>query len=153
AVAFGVAACGEKSESESGGAEKQALSLALDFYPNPDHAGIYMAEERGYFEEAGLDVSISAPSDPSAPLKLVASGKADLAITYEPEVVLAHEQGLAVTAVAALVNQPLTSLIWLQSSGIKGVPDLAGRTVATAGIPYQEAFLTTILNRAGVAPE
>ncbi len=152
ALALALAACGEKSEDESGGKEKQSLSLALDFYPNPDHAGIYMAQERGFFEEAGLDVSISAPSDPSAPLKLVASGKTDLAITYEPEVVLAHEQGLPVTAVAALVNRPLTSLIWLRSSGIKGVAGLAGKTVATAGIPYQEAFLTTILNRAKVDP-
>jgi putative hydroxymethylpyrimidine transport system substrate-binding protein len=153
ASAFVITACGEKSESEGGAKEKQAVSLALDFYPNPDHAGIYMAEEKGFFEEAGLDVSISSPTDPSAPLKLVAGGKVDLAISYEPEVVLAHEQELPVTAVAALVNQPLTSLIWLQSSGIKGVPDLEGKTVATAGIPYQEAFLTTILNRAKVPPE
>jgi putative hydroxymethylpyrimidine transport system substrate-binding protein len=153
ALALGLAACGEKSESESGGSEKQQLSLALDFYPNPDHAGIYMAQEKGFFEEAGLEVAISSPSDPSAPLKLVASGRADLAISYEPEVVLAHQQELPVTAVAALVNRPLTSLIWLQSSGIKGVSGLEGKTVATAGIPYQEAFLTTILNRAGVPPE
>jgi putative hydroxymethylpyrimidine transport system substrate-binding protein len=152
-LAFVITACGEKSESGGGAKEKQAVSLALDFYPNPDHAGIYMAQEKGFFEEAGLDVSISSPTDPSAPLKLVAGGKADLAISYEPEVVLAHEQELPVTAVAALVNQPLTSLIWLQSSGIKGVGDLEGKTVATAGIPYQEAFLTTILNRAKVPPE
>ena len=97
ALALGLAACGEKSET-GGDGETQALSLALDFYPNPDHAGIYVAQEKGYFEEAGLDVSISAPSDPAAPLKLVATGKSDLAITYEPEVVLAHEQGLPVTA-------------------------------------------------------
>jgi putative hydroxymethylpyrimidine transport system substrate-binding protein len=153
ALALGLAACGEKSETESGGDQKQPLSLALDFYPNPDHAGIYMAEKQGYFAEAGLDVSISSPSDPSAPLKLVAAGKTDLAISYEPEVVLANEKGLPVTAVAALVNRPLTSLIWLQSSGIKGVPDLEGKTVAFAGIPYQEAFLTTILERAGISPD
>jgi putative hydroxymethylpyrimidine transport system substrate-binding protein len=152
-LAFGLAACGEKSESESGGKQKQALSLALDFYPNPDHAGIYMAQKEGFFEEAGLDVSITAPSDPSAPLKLVATGKTDLAITYEPEVVLAHEQELPVTAIAALVNRPLTSLIWLRGSGIKGVADLKGKTVATAGIPYQDAFLRTILTGAGVNPE
>ncbi|MGD9736312.1 MAG: ABC transporter substrate-binding protein [Solirubrobacterales bacterium] len=151
ALALSLAACGEKSEDESG-VERQSLSLALDFYPNPDHAGIYMAQEEGFFDEAGLDVAISAPSDPSAPLKLVAAGKSDLAITYEPEVVLAREQGLPVVAIAALVNRPLTSLIWLQSSGIKGVADLQGKTVATAGIPYQDAFLKTILERAGVDP-
>jgi len=152
ALALGLAACGEKSESEGGGKEKQALSLALDFYPNPDHAGIYMAEKEGFFAEAGLDVAISAPSDPSVPLRLVATGKSDLAISYEPEVVLAHQQGLPVIAIAALVNRPLTSMIWLRSSGIKGVPDLAGKTVAYAGIPYQEAFLKTILARAQVDP-
>jgi putative hydroxymethylpyrimidine transport system substrate-binding protein len=146
ALAFGLAACGEKSEDTTG--ESQPLSLTLDFYPNPDHAGIYMAQKLGYFEEAGLDVSIAAPSDPAAPLKLLAAGRTDLAISYEPEVVLAHEQGLPVTAVAAIVNRPLTSLIWLANSGIKGIADLKGKTVAYAGIPYQEAFLKTILGRA-----
>ncbi len=150
ALALTLAACGEKSE-ETGGSERQALSLTLDFYPNPDHAGIYMAEKLGYFEEAGLDVSIAAPSDPAAPLKLVAAGKTDLAVSYEPEVVLAQQQGLPVVAVAALVDRPLTSLIWLRKSGIKSVADLAGKTVADAGIPYQEAFLKTILARAKVA--
>lgn len=150
-LALGLAACGEKSEG--GGGERQPFSLTLDFYPNPDHAGIYMAQEQGYFEEAGLDVSIAAPSDPSAPLKLVAAGQTDLAISYEPELLLAHEQGLDVVAVGALVNRPLTSLIWLKKSGIKGVADLRGKTIATAGIPYQDAFLKTILGRVKLKPE
>lgn len=150
ALALGLAACGEKSEDES--TEAQPLGLTLDFYPNPDHAGIYMAEKLGYFDEAGLDVSIETPSDPAAPIKLVAAGQSDLAISYEPEVALAHEQGLDVVAIGALVNQPLTSMIWLQKSGIKGVADLRGKTVATAGIPYQDAFLETILERAKLSP-
>ncbi len=119
ALALGLAACGEKSEDETG--KTEALSLTLDFYPNPDHAGIYMAQKLGYFEEAGLDVEIQTPSDPAAPLKLLAAGRTDLAISYEPEVILAREQGLDVQAVAALVNRPLTSMIWLKKSGIKGV--------------------------------
>jgi putative hydroxymethylpyrimidine transport system substrate-binding protein len=150
ALALGLTACGEKSEDASTTA--QPLSLTLDFYPNPDHAGIYMAQELGYFEEAGLDVSIDAPSDPAAPLKLVAAGQSDLAISYEPEVALAHEKGLDLVAIAALVNRPLTSLIWLGDSGIKGVGDLKGKTVATAGIPYQQAFLRTILSRVQLTP-
>lgn len=149
-LTLGLAACGEKSEDTSG--ERQPVSLTLDFYPNADHAGIYMAQKLGYFEDAGLDVSIETPSDPAAPLKQVAAGRSDLAISYEPEVVLAHEQGLGVTAVAAIVNRPLTSLIWLAKSGIKSVADLKGKTVADAGIPYQEAFLKTILARAKLAP-
>jgi putative hydroxymethylpyrimidine transport system substrate-binding protein len=150
ALALGLAACGEKSEG--GSTEAQPLSLTLDFYPNADHAGIYVAQKLGYFEEAGLDVSINAPSDPSAPLKLVAAGQSDLAISYEPEVALARDKGLDVVAIGALVNRPLTSLIWLGKSGIKGVGDLKGKTVATAGIPYQDAFLKTILDRAHLSP-
>jgi len=150
-LAAGLAACGSKSDDTKGEAEK--LTLDLDFYPNPDHAGIYMAQEEGFFKEAGLEVAINSPSDPSAPLKDVAAGHADLAITYEPEVVLAHEEGLDVVAVSALVNRPLTSLMWLKGtgrSGVKGVADLEGKTVSYAGIPYQQAFMRTILNRASV---
>jgi putative hydroxymethylpyrimidine transport system substrate-binding protein len=150
ALAFGLAACGEKSESSSG--ETQPFRLSLDFYPNPDHAGIYMAQKLGYFKDAGLDVGINAPADPSAPIKQVAAGQADLAISYEPEVLLAREQGLDVVAVAALVNRPLTSMIWLKKSGIKGIGGLRGKTIATAGIPYQNAFLKTILARANLSP-
>jgi putative hydroxymethylpyrimidine transport system substrate-binding protein len=150
AAALGLAACGEKSEDASTAA--QPLSLTLDFYPNADHAGIYMAQKLGYFEEAGLDLSIDTPSDPAAPLKLVAAGQSDLAISYEPEVALAHERGLETIAIGALVNRPLTSLIWLAKSGIKGVGDLRGKTLATAGIPYQEAFLKTILARVKLSP-
>ena len=150
ALALGLAACGEKSEDVSG--EAEPLSLTLDFYPNPDHAGIYMAQKLGYFEEAGLDVSIRTPADPAAPIKLLSTGQTDLAISYEPEVLLAHEQDLGLTAVAALVNRPLTSMIWLKESGIGGIKDLRGKTIATAGIPYQDAYLETILARADLTP-
>ncbi|HEX5763650.1 MAG TPA: ABC transporter substrate-binding protein [Solirubrobacterales bacterium] len=145
-----LAACGEKSEDAAG--QPQPFTLTLDFYPNPDHAGIYMAEQLGYFREAGIDVSIQTPSDPAAPIKQVAAGQTDLAISYEPEVVLAAEQGLDVLAVGALVDRPLTSLIWLKESRIGGIADLRGKTIATAGIPYQDAYLETILARARLAP-
>jgi len=150
ALALGLTACGEKSEDVT--AKTQPLSLTLDFYPNPDHAGIYMAQKLGYFEDAGLDVSIHTPSDPAAPVKLLAAGQTDLAISYEPEVLLAKEQGLDVLAVGALVNRPLTSMIWLKKSGIEGIGDLRGKTIATAGIPYQDAYLKTILERAKLSP-
>ncbi len=149
-ASLALGACGEKPEDING--EVQSFDLALDFYPNPDHVGIYLAKKRGYFRDAGLDVSINAPSDPSAPIKQVAAGQTDLAISYEPEVLLAREQGLDVVAVAALVNRPLTSMIWLKDSGIKRITDLRGKTVATAGIPYQDAYLKTILARANISP-
>jgi putative hydroxymethylpyrimidine transport system substrate-binding protein len=143
------AGCGEKSESTTP-SNPQPFSVALDFYVNPDHAGIFEAIDNGYFKDAGLDVQPQTPSDPSAPIKEVATGRVDLAVSYEPEVLLAHDQGLPVKAVAALVPTPLTSMIWLKDSGIKGVKDLRGKTIATAGIPYQDAYLKTILDKAGL---
>ena len=147
-----LAGCGEKEESTSA-ASTEPFTLALDFYVNPDHAGVYTALERGYFEQAGLDVQPQVPSDPAAPIKQVAAGRADLAISYEPEVILARDQGLPVKAVAALVPSPLTSLISLPEAKIRDVTDLRGKTVATAGIPYQADFLETMLDEAGVPPD
>jgi putative hydroxymethylpyrimidine transport system substrate-binding protein len=151
ALAALAAGCGEKSEDGTP-ESPQRFDLALDFYVNPDHAGVYVALDRGYFREAGLDVRPHVPSDPSAPIKEVAAGRVDLAISYEPEVLLARDQGLPVKAVAALVPKPLTSLIWLAGSGIKDVRDLRGKTIATAGIPYQSDYLETILEREDLGP-
>lgn len=147
-VALG-AGCGEKQEG--GTAESEEFTVALDFYVNPDHAGIFTALDRGYFADAGLDVETQVPSDPSAPIRLVASGRADLAISYEPEVLLAREQGLPVKAVGAIVGQPLTSLISLPEAGIRTVADLRGKTIADAGIPYQKDFLDAILSEEGLS--
>jgi putative hydroxymethylpyrimidine transport system substrate-binding protein len=150
-LAAGVGACGEKDEPTGAVAPSQ-FDLALDFYVNPDHAGILVAERNGYFDRSGLDVRTRVPSDPAAPIKQVAAGQADLAVSYEPEVYLAQEQGLDVIAVAALVDQPLTSLISLPEAGIDSPKDLRDKTVATAGIPYQTDYLETILQGAGVLP-
>ena len=148
-IAVLVAGCGEKAERGRGDAEP--LTLALDFYVNPDHAGIYTALDRGLFDEAGLEVDPVVPSDPSAPVRQVAAGRADLAISYEPEVLLAQDQGLPVVAVAALVDRPLTTLISLPEAGIADVRDLQGKTVATAGIPYQADYLDVMLDEAGLS--
>lgn len=151
ATAALLAACGEKEEPTRSQAEPEQFDLALDFYVNPDHAGIYTALERGYFAEAGLDVRPRVPSDPSAPVKQVASGQVDLAVSYEPEVLIARDQGLPVVAVGALVGRPLTSLISLPEAGIEDPADLQGKTIATAGIPYQAAFLDAILREENIA--
>ena len=144
AAATLLAGCGEKEE-RTGQADAEPVELALDFYVNPDHAGIYRALASGHFDEAGLDVTPRVPSDPSAPIRLVAAGEADLAISYEPEVLIARDQGQPVVAVAALVGQPLSSLISLPEAGIRTPMDLRDKTIATAGIPYQTAFLDAIL--------
>jgi putative hydroxymethylpyrimidine transport system substrate-binding protein len=147
-----LSACGSKQDTVGAKPPTERLTLVLDYFPNADHAGIYAAQAQGAFARAGLDVKIVTPSDPSAPLKLVQAGRADLAISYEPELLLARAKGAKLVSVGALVNQPLTSVMALGSAKIKRVADLQGKTVGTAGIPYQTAYLQTILKKAGVAP-
>ena len=111
-AALGLAACGEKEDVlEPGGGE--SFELMLDYFPNADHAGIYAAQAGGHFERAGLNVEIRQPPDPAAPIKQVAAGRVDLAVSYEPEVFRARDEGLRVKAVGALVQAPLTSIISL----------------------------------------
>src|SRR3954471_8972084 len=122
----------------------------LDYFPNADHAPIYAAQARGEFKSAGLDLKIRQPADPSAPIKQVAAGRVDLAVSYEPELLRARSNGLHVVAVGALVRAPLTSIISLPKAKIKGPEDLEHKTVGTAGIDYQHAYLQTILEQANV---
>ena len=95
---------------------------------------------------------VRTPSDPAAPLKLLAAGKADLAISYEPELLLARDKGLKLVSVGAIVQAPLTSIMSLGSKKIRTPADLEGKRVGTAGIPYQSAYLKTILEKAGADP-
>jgi putative hydroxymethylpyrimidine transport system substrate-binding protein len=152
ACAVALAACGEKKESAAA-PKRESVRLMLDFFPNADHAGIYAAQGTGAFDRAGLDVSIQTPSDPAAPLKLLAAGRVDLAISYEPELLLARDQGQKLVAVGALVQKPLTSVVSIGRRAISDPSQLAGKTVGTAGIPYQSAYLKTILARAHVDPK
>ena len=151
-LACGLAACGEKEETPGGGATER-VNLVLDYLPNADHAGIYAAMAQGEFEKAELDVKPRTPSDPSAPLKLLASGRADLAISYEPELLLARSKGADVVSVGALVQKPLTSIVSLGAKPIRSAASLEGKKVGTAGLPYQDAYLKTILEQAGADPE
>lgn len=152
AAAILLAGCGEK-EDTLGPKEQTELSLMLDFFPNADHAGIYAAQAGGHFEDAGLKVDIRQPPDPAAPIKQVAAGRVDLAISYEPELLRARDQGLKVISVGALVREPLTSIISLPRAKIRSPKDLAGKRVGYAGIDYQQAYLRTILLNAGVDPK
>ena len=153
AAALGLAACGEKHDVLSpppGSAS--SLTLMLDYLPNADHVGLYEALANGDFAQADLNVHVETPANPAEPLKLLADGKVDMAISYEPEVLLARNEGIPLVAVAAIAQKPLTSIISVGSKHIKSAADLAGKTVGTAGIPYQNAYLSTILQHAGVAP-
>jgi putative hydroxymethylpyrimidine transport system substrate-binding protein len=151
AIAALAAGCGEKKDVLEPQGSKE-VQLLLDYFPNADHAGIYAAQAEGQFKQAGLDVKIRQPSDPAAPIKQVAAGRVDLAVSYEPEVLRARDAGLHVVSVGALVREPLTSIISLPGARIRSPKDLAGKRVGTAGIDYQAAYLRTILENAGVDP-
>lgn len=150
-AALCLAGCGEKKEAVSAtGGGSQPFTLMLDWVPNADHVGIYQALADGDFSKAGLAVHVQVPSDPAAPLQLLAAGKVDAAISYEPEVMLARNQGQALVSVAAIAQEPLTSIVSVGSKHITSVADLKGKRVGDAGIPYQHAYLTTILAHAHV---
>jgi putative hydroxymethylpyrimidine transport system substrate-binding protein len=149
-AALVLAACGERKEPTAArGGQKQQLTLLLDWLPNADHAPIYAAQATGAFEKAGLDVHIQTPSDATTPLKLLAARRVDLAITYEPELLLARDKGQDLVGVGALVQRPLSSLISLKGK-VKTPHDLAGKRVGVTGLPSDAAALQAILDKAGV---
>ena len=149
-----LAGCNEKEEPSAAADQRELdeLTLVLDYFPNADHAGIYAAEAAGDYETAGLDLDIQPPPDPSAPLKLLQGGRADIAISYEPDLLLARDRGTELVSVGALVQKPLTSLMALGDGPVERVEDLEGRRVGTSGVPYHSAYLQTILRDAGVDP-
>ena len=120
----------------------QKMTLTLDWTPNPDHVGFYDARDTGLFSDAGLDVTIRAPSDPAAPLKLVGVGRSDLAVSYEQELFFAAAKKLPVVAVAAVVPQPLNSFMSIEPR-VKTLDDLRGKTIGVTGVPSDYATITS----------
>ena len=98
--------------------EPDKVRLALDWYPNANHAGLYIAQEKGYFADEGLEVDMYTPSDPSTVNQTVAAGADDFGINYQPDVLLARAQGVPVVSVIGLVQHPLNSVQVLTASGI-----------------------------------
>jgi putative hydroxymethylpyrimidine transport system substrate-binding protein len=150
-LALALAACGTEQDVISTSTVKP-FSLMLDWFPNADHAALYSAIAHGDFRAVGLDVKPVVPAETAEPLKLLAAGKVDMAISYEPQLLLARDQGLKLVSIAALVQRPLTSIIALPGQHVSSVADLAGKTVGTAGIPYQSVELRAALAHAGVNP-
>lgn len=130
-------------------AARQKMTLILDWTPNPDHVGIFDARDAGFFTQAGLDVAIRSPSDPTAPLKLVGAGRSDLAVSYEQELFFAAAKKLPVVAVAAVVPRPLNSFMAIEPQ-IKSLHDLKGRTIGITGVPSDYAALDSALRVVGL---
>jgi putative hydroxymethylpyrimidine transport system substrate-binding protein len=126
------------------------LTVILDWFVNPDHAPLVIAKEGGYFEREGLDVDLIAPADPSSPPRFVAAGKADVAITYQPDLMLQLKEGLPLVRFGTLIETPLNCLIVLKDGPIKSLADLKGKKVGYSVASFQDAYLSAILKSVGL---
>ena len=147
------AACGEGVVNPPPGTRVPVgVSLQLDWYPNPDHVGLYTAIDRGFFNRHGLTVQPRQPSDVSDPIKLVAAGRADLGISYEPELFFAQQHSAPVVAVSAIIPTALNSVIVPGDAGVQTPADLRGKTIGVDGSDSTSAYLDTMLRNVGLDP-
>ena len=132
-------------------ADKEKVSLLLDWFVNPDHAAIIIAQQKGFFEKNNLEVEIMEPADPTMPPKLVAAKKADLAVDYQPQLQMQVAEGLPLVRIATLVNSPLNSLIVLKNSGINKIEDLKGKKVGYSVSGFETVLLDAMLKSANLS--
>jgi putative hydroxymethylpyrimidine transport system substrate-binding protein len=128
----------------------QRMTLLLDWFVNPDHGPLLVAQELGYFREAGLAVEMVAPADPNDPPKLVAAGRGDLAISYQPALTLHAERGLPLARIATLVATPLNTLVVLRGGPVRTLADLKGRRIGFSVGGFEDALLGAMLRQAGL---
>ncbi|MDA0367334.1 MAG: ABC transporter substrate-binding protein [Proteobacteria bacterium] len=128
----------------------ERLTVMLDWFINPDHAPLFVALERGYFAEQDLAVEFVQPSDPNDPPKLVAAGRADIAVSYQPQLHLQVAQGLPLRRIATLVATPLNSLVVLADGPIQSIADLKGKKVGFSVGGFEDALLGAMLERHGL---
>ncbi len=128
-------------------ASSEKLTIGLDWFINPDHAPIIIAKKRNFFKDLNLDVEMIEPADPNDPPKLVAAGKLDLAISYQPQLHIQVDQGLPVVRVGTLVSVPLNSLVVLKNGPIRTISDLKGKKVGFSVGGFEEALLSGMLQK------
>ncbi len=132
-------------------AAQDKLSVMLDWFVNPDHAPLIVAQEKGFFKDAGLDVTLTAPADPNDPPKLVAAGGVDLAISYQPQQIIQVAEGLPLVRVGTLVSTPLNAVVVLRDGPIKSLKDLKGRKVGFSIAGFEDALLGAMLEKQGLS--
>ncbi len=151
ALISAVAACGSSSggsaASGGGGPAVTSTTVLLDWFPNPDHLALYLAQKDGDFAKQHLKVTFQSPSNSTDALKLISLGQVPLAISYEPETITAATDNLNVAAVAAMIPTSLNSLIISGKSGVSGPAGLAGKTVGTDGDPVSAQMLKAVLKK------
>jgi putative hydroxymethylpyrimidine transport system substrate-binding protein len=150
AVALGaLAGCGGGGAEP--GASKEA-TLVLDFQPNAVHSGIYAALAEGYYEDAGVDLTVREPSSSTDAPKLLEAGRAQFAILDIHDLAIARERGFDIVGVAPIVNRPLASVIANDPETIRRPRDLEGRTVGVTGLPSDDAVLDSVVSADGGDP-
>jgi putative hydroxymethylpyrimidine transport system substrate-binding protein len=149
-AAAALGACGVKQEAVVANPPAKPFTVVLDRAPNATDAALYVASADGAFRAGGLAVALRAPAAPGEPLRLLSEGKADIAIVSEPELLLARDHGTALVAIAALVQEPLASVIALPRGHVASVADLAGKRVGSDGEESEEGLLRAMLAHAGV---
>tara|TARA_R110001599_G_scaffold33912_7_gene109234 strand:- start:1276 stop:2208 length:933 start_codon:yes stop_codon:yes gene_type:complete len=130
---------------------QEKLTVLLDWFVNPDHAPLIIAQELGLFEREGLDVTFVAPADPSAPPRLVAAGQGDIAISYQPSLHLQIKEGLPVAWIGTLVETPLNALVVLADGPIQSLSDLKGKKVGFSVGGFEDALLGAMLQGVGLS--
>ena len=126
------------------------ITLLLDWFINPDHGPVIIANEKGIFKEEGLEVQIIPPANPSDPPKLVAAGKADIAISYQPQLHMQVHEGLPLVRVGTLVATPLNCLLVLKDGPIKKLSDLKNKKIGYSIAGMEQALLSAILKKANI---
>jgi len=134
----------------TGAQAAERLTVLLDWFINPDHAPLIVAEERGYFAARGLDVELIAPADPNDPPKLVAAGKADVAVSYQPQLHIQVAEGLPLVRFGTLVATPLNTLVVLEDSPIQTLADLKDRKIGFSVGGFEDALLRAMLAPVGL---
>ena len=147
-LALGVGAALLASSPRAWGDDK--LTVLLDWFVNPDHGPLIVAKQRRMFKAAGLDVELLAPANPNDPPKLVAAGKADIAVSYQPQLHLQVANGLPLTRIGTLVATPLNSLVVLASGPIDTIAKLKGKKIGYSVGGFEDALLGMMLERHGL---
>ena len=128
-------------------ASSEKITIGLDWFINPDYAPLIIAKKRNFFKDLNLDVEMIEPADPNDPPKLVAAGKLDIAISYQPQLHIQVDQGLPVARIGTLVSVPLNSLVVLRDGPIKKISDLRGKKVGFSVGGFEEALLSGMLQK------
>lgn len=131
--------------------QSEKLTVILDWFPNPDHAPLVIAQQQGFFKEQNLDVELVGPADPTDPPKWVAAGKADIGITYQPEFMQQVDRGLPLMRIGSLIDKPLDCIVALKGNGINTIKDLKGKRIGSGTGGTSAIMLKTMLKNNGLS--